>query len=89
MICNTSGQHLLTYLLISTFALCPDALALAQQPALNVPAPATPLVACDPYFSVWSSGKKLTDKATTHWTGKPHRLVGIVTIDGVPHRFSR
>jgi hypothetical protein len=61
--------------------------AFAQQQALNVPAPATPLVTCDPYFSVWSTGKNLTDKATTHWTGKPHRLVGIVTIDGAPYRF--
>ncbi|MAT72735.1 MAG: glutaminase [Planctomycetaceae bacterium] len=44
--------------------------------------PATPLVACDPYFSIWSTGKQLTDVDTTHWTGKPHRLTALATIDG-------
>jgi hypothetical protein len=44
--------------------------------------PATPLVACDPYFSIWSPADKLTDKTTTHWTGKPHPLVSTVLIDG-------
>src|SRR3954447_26508048 len=48
--------------------------------------PATPLVACDPYFSIWSQADKLTDRETTHWTGKPHRLTGVLTIDGKPYR---
>lgn len=49
--------------------------------------PATPLVACDPYFSVWSTGKRLNDVNTTHWTGKPHRLVSLATIDGKSYRL--
>ncbi len=48
--------------------------------------PAVPLVACDPYFSIWSPGDKLTDADTVHWTGKPHRLTSHVQIDGKAFR---
>ncbi len=49
--------------------------------------PAVPLVACDPYFSIWSQADKLTDTDTTHWTGKPHRIASLVRIDGKPYRL--
>jgi len=48
--------------------------------------PATPLVACDPFFSIWSPADNLTDEDTTHWTGKPHRITSMVRVDGKPYR---
>src|SRR6267378_403543 len=49
--------------------------------------PAVPLVACDPYFSIWSRADKLTDVNTTHWTNRTHRLTSMIRIDGKPYRL--
>lgn len=49
--------------------------------------PSVPLVGCDPYFSIWSPSNKLADAATTHWTGRQHRLHSTVTIDGTKWRL--
>lgn len=81
------SKYQFQFVIVSAIALGIASCGSAQQTTLEVPAPAVPLITCDPYFSVWSTGKKLTDCETTHWTGKPHRLVGIITIDGVPYRF--
>ena len=75
---NMKTHWLLLVLLLS------PAIARADAPLRP---PSVPLVACDPYFSIWSPADQLTATNTTHWTGKPHRLTSFVVIDGKQFRI--
>ena len=73
-------QYLCAFLL---FVLCATLPLAAQQ----LRPPATPLIAHNPYFSIWSDTDDLTASNTSHWTGKAQPIAGLVRIDGKPMRF--
>ena len=49
-------------------------------------APAYPLIAHDPYFSIWSMSDTLNASRTKHWTGTDQSIVGMIKVDDKVYR---
>ena len=48
--------------------------------------PALPLVASDPYFSIWMPADTPTQTDSCHWSGPEKPLRGSLTVDGAAFR---
>jgi len=84
------GRVSLLLLIAGAARACAESSNAQAEPSLvtrGIRAPAVPLIACDPYFSIWSPADHLADADTTHWTGKPHRLTSLVSIDKQAYRL--
>lgn len=49
--------------------------------------PAIPLIASDPYLSIWMPADTLTQTDSCHWSGPRKPLLGEITVDGEAFRF--
>ena len=49
--------------------------------------PAIPLVASDPYLSIWMPADTMTQTDTCHWSGSVKPIRGVLTVDGAACRF--
>jgi len=66
---------------------CLVALSLLQAGGGTLRPPSVPIVACDPYFSVWSPSVRPNGSDTTTWYGARQPIRVSVELDGVRYRL--
>ena len=49
--------------------------------------PAVPLIASDPYLSIWMPADTMTETESCHWCGPQKPLHGVMQVDGEGYRF--
>ena len=49
--------------------------------------PAIPLLASDPYLSIWMPADTMTQTDACHWSGPAKPIRGVLTVDGAACRF--
>ncbi|MGQ9524110.1 MAG: glutaminase domain-containing protein [Armatimonadota bacterium] len=74
-------------LLSVLFGCVPERAVVFAEGEARLRPPAVPLVAGDPYFSIWSFADGLTDSETRHWTGRSHPLHSLISVDGKAYRL--
>lgn len=81
----TKGRTIVLFLALC--CLVPQALVGQGQPGTAFRPPAVPLVAVDPYFSIWSFANHLTYDVTRHWTGEPMPIQSLMRVDDTTYRI--